>query len=378
MCRKAVRRFEMAIAGIHVSFMRGMALAAWMIAVCGAKAATFEELARDAAAARRGNHVEEAIALYRQALDANASWPEGWWFLGTLSYSSYHYTECEEAFGHFVKLDGKRNLGWALLGLCEFETGKFDHALDHLQQGSAPGSELPPEVDAAVRFHDGLLLTRAGLFDRGRRELQRFAQGCDKEQMLLIGIGLNALHQPLLPKDVPAERQDLVAKAGKAACAWMLGLQGNAEDGFRALIASYPAAQGAHYLYGTYLGALRPEDAKAEFQREIELNPANADAHAMLALMLLNAGDASGALAQAKKAAPPDALTEYAYGEALIRTGAVQPAIERLETAVRLDSGALEYHMALAGAYSRAGRNDDARRERRAALEMATGQHGSD
>ncbi len=283
--------------------MRGMALAAWIIAIGGAKAATFEELAREAAAARRGNHVEEAIALYRQALEANASWPEGWWFLGTLSYSAYRYGECEEAFDQFVRLDGKRGLAWALLGLCEFETGKFDRSLDHLRQGSVQGNELPPEVDAAVRFHYGLLLTRAGLFDRGRRELERFAQGCDKEQMLLTGIGLNALHQALLPKGVPAERQDLVAKAGKAACAWMLGQQGNAEDGFRALLASYPETQGAHYLYGTYLGALRPEEAKAEFQRELQIDPANADAHAMLALMLLNAGDTSGALAQAKKGA---------------------------------------------------------------------------
>lgn len=349
-----------------------------ILATAGAKAATFEDLAREAAEARRGNHVEEAIALYRQALEANASWPEGWWFLGTLSYSAYRYTECEEAFDRFVKLDDKRGLAWALLGLCEFETGKYDRALDGLQRGLAPPGDLPPEVDAGVRFHYGLLLTRTGNFERGRRELERFAQGCAKEPMLVAGIGLNALHQPLLPKDVPAERQDLVAKAGTAACAWMLRDTDKAESSFRALLSAYPAEPGVHYLYGTYLVALRPEEAKAEFGRELELNPANADAHAMLALQSVNAGDRSGALAQAKKAAeqPPDALTEYAYGQALILSGAFQPAIERLEAAERLDPGLLECHMALAGAYSRTGRHLDARRERRTALQIAAGQHG--
>jgi Flp pilus assembly protein TadD len=114
----------------------------------------------------------------------------------------------------------------------------------------------------------------------------------------------------------------------------------------------------------------------AEFRRELELNPANADAGAMLALLLVYANDLPGALPYARKAAaerPAYALTEYVYGKVLLAMGDLRPAIARLETAERLDPAALEYHMALAGAYSWAGRHEDARRERRLSMDMATG-----
>ena len=113
----------------------------------------------------------------------------------------------------------------------------------------------------------------------------------------------------------------------------------------------------------------------AEFRRELELNPENADAAAMLALLLVHADDPAGraALRARKRPAerPADALAEYAYGEVLMRTGDLRPAIARLEAAERLDPAALEYHMALASAYSRAGRHEDARRERRVSMDMA-------
>ena len=99
------------------------------------------------------------------------------------------------AFDEFVKLDDKRALAWSLLGLCEFETGKYDQAFDHLRRGLAAGKDLPPEVEAGVRFHYGLLLSRAGLFDQGKRELERYARGGAHEPMLIAGLGLNALHQ---------------------------------------------------------------------------------------------------------------------------------------------------------------------------------------
>ena len=135
---------------------------------------------------------------------------------------------------------------------------------------------------------------------------------------------------------------------------------------------------GVHYLYATYLLDTHPDEAEAEFRKEIELNPSNGDAHAMLALVLSNGGDFAGSLEQAKKATEeeksPDALTQYAYGEALARTGATKQAVPPLEDAVRMDPEMLGYHLALVGVYSKVGRNDDARRERKTALEMAGGQ----
>ena len=140
-------------------------------------------------------------------------------FSGTLSYAAYHYSDGERAFTQFVKLDETHGLAWAMLGLCEFETGKYDSAFEHLRRSLAPGSGVPPDVAAGVRFHYGLLLNRAGAFDRARRELEHFASRCEKEPLLMSGIGLNALHQAALPFDVPTDRQDLITSAGAAACA---------------------------------------------------------------------------------------------------------------------------------------------------------------
>jgi|HubBroStandDraft_1064217.scaffolds.fasta_scaffold01340_4 tetratricopeptide (TPR) repeat protein len=362
--------------------MRALKFAAvvWAVAGVAGKAATFDDLAAAAAAARRDNNIAGAIEVYRQAVQLRPSWAEGWWFIGTLSYATYHYADGEAAFDEFVKLDDKRALAWSLLGLCEFETGRYDRAQEHLQQGLASGKDLPPEVEAGVRFHYGLLLSRAGLFDPAKRELGRYARGGAHEPMLIAGLGLNALHQPLLPNEVPADRLDAVVKAGAAARFWILGETDKAEDGFQQLLKEYPAIAGGHYLYGTYLSYTRPEEALAEFRRELELNPANVDAGAMLALLLVYANDISAALPYAKKAAadrPADALAEYAYGKVLMGLGDLGPAIARLEAAERLDPDAIEYHMSLATAYSRAGRRDDARRERRISLDMATAAGGA-
>jgi tetratricopeptide (TPR) repeat protein len=346
------------------------------IVAVGGKAATFEKLAAQAAAARRANRIPEAIELYRQAVELRASWVEGWWFLGTLSYATYQYVGCEAALGEFVKLDDRRALAWWLLGLCEFETGKYDQALDHLQQGLSAGEDPAPEVEAGVRFHYGLLLSREGFFVQGKRELERYAQGGAHEPMLIVGLGLNALHQTSLPKEVPAERLDAVVKAGTAARFWILGETDKAQAGFEELVKEYPTLAGVHYLYGTYLSYTLPDRAMAEFRRELELNPANADAAAMLALLLVYAKDLPGALPYAKKAAaerPSDALAEYVYGEVLLLMGDLRPAIARLEAAERLDPAALEHHMALASAYSWAGRTEDARRERLVSIDMAQG-----
>jgi tetratricopeptide (TPR) repeat protein len=359
---------------------RFIAVTVVLWAISGGKASSFEELAAQAGAARRGNHIPEAIELYRQAVQLRASWVEGWWFLGTLSYATYEYADGEAAFDQFVKLDDKRALAWSLLGLCEFETGKYDLALEHLRIGLA-GKVPDPEVEAGVRFHYGLLLTRAGLFEQGNRELGRYAQSGAHEPMLIEGLGLNALHQQWLPKEVPAERLDAVMKAGAAARSWILGEAGPAETGFQELVKEYPTVAGVHYLYGTYLSSLHPQEAMAEFRRELELNPDNADADAMMALLLVHAKDLSGALPYARKAAgekAADAMAEYAYGEVLLGTGDLRPAIARLEAAERLDPAVLQYHTALAAAYSRAGRDQDARHERRVSLEMATGAKGRD
>src|ERR1700735_4682826 len=94
----------------------------------------------------------------------------------------------------------------------------------------------------------------------------------------------------------------------------------------------------------------------------------------MIALLMVRAGTSTTALPFAKQAAedgPDSPMAQYTYGLILTSNGDLPHAIERLETAERLDPANIEYHMGLAGAYSKAGRHQDARRERSMSIAMA-------
>ena len=356
--------------------MRSLALLlsfAATLAALPASAPTFDQLAAQATAAREANDVAQAIQLYRQALDANPSWSEGWWYLGTLFYDSDQYSSGQEAFAHFVKLDQSAAPGWSFLGLCEFETGNYADALDHIRRGLASPAAMPRETQDVLRFHEALLLTRLGQFDAALPVYMPFARSATQDPVLIAGMGLTALGRPLLPKAVPADQRDLVMAAGKTAWLWTKGDTAEAEQAFRDLLASFPTSPGVHHFYGTWLLAGHPDEAVAEFQRELQIDPHNARARAMIALIMMRAGQEKDALPWARQAAedgPSVAMAHFVLGQLLAHAGDAA-GVPQLEAAEKLDAGNFEFRMALASAYSKFGRYDDARRERQASIDMA-------
>lgn len=353
-------------------------LLCWSVAAC-ATAAQAQDLIARATAARDADNIPAALPLYRQAVREKPDWLEGWWFLGLFSYQSGQFADGERAFTEFTKLNAQAPAGWVFLGLCEYETGDYGGALQHLERGFAPGARLAPELEQVARFHRALLLTRAGSFDRARSELKPFVGRGIRDPVLIAGIGLNALEMPTVPQQIPASQRDLVEMAGKTAYAWIAGDTSHTEAGFRSLLSAYPNAAGVHYLYATYLLDVRPEAMNAELQRELEVNPGNARARAVLALRLTLAGDVAAAVPLAAKAAadsPGMSLAQYAYGVVLTKRGAFSDAIQHLQAAVRIDPDILEYHTELATAYSDAGRYEDARSERQASIKLARESRG--
>lgn len=341
---------------------------------------SFEQLAADAGAAREANRIPEAIDLYQQALKLKPDWQEGWWFLGTLSYDADQYKTGARAFGEFVKLEDKAAAGWAFLSLCEFETGEYQASLDHARRALGIGSGLDENVEQVLRFHEALELTRLGLFDQATPKYVPFVRRGLTDPNLAAGVGLTALRIALLPSEIPANEKEVVAAAAEAACSWMRGDAAKTGPEFRALVENFPKAPGVHYLYASYLITFRPaEEAVAELRRELEVNPHNADARGMIALLMVRAGMAANATALAKQAAedgPKSPMAQYTYGLILTQSGDFREAIERLETAEKLDPANVEFHMGLAAAYSKAGRAEDARRERKVSIELARGGDG--
>jgi Flp pilus assembly protein TadD len=157
----------------------------------------------------------------------------------------------------------------------------------------------------------------------------------------------------------------------------MSGHEPEAQAAFQDLFQRFPATANAHLLYGYLLFAKDPDAAVAEFKRELEITPGNGTAHALLAWAYLLGDNPAEALPNAQKAAqeqPTVATAQLVLGKALVDTGDVGGGTAHLEKALELEPDNLETHLALAKAYSKAGRKEDAQRERQECLKRAGGE----
>jgi tetratricopeptide (TPR) repeat protein len=347
---------------------------AFLVALAGQNTTTFEELSARAAQAREANDVTQAVQLYRQAVSLNLKWVEGWWYLGSLSYDSDRYADGREALAHVVALDPSAGPAWALLGLCEFEAGDYSQALEHIQRGLI-GRSTAFQMETVLRYHEALLLTHKGDFDKALEHYAWFAKSGVQNPELIIAMGLAALRRPLLPKDVRND-QELLATAGEAAYLTMAGKYVDAREIFERLLQRFPNAHYVHYMYGCFVLGANSELGIRELQRELEITPLSAAANSMLAFALLEHGDAAAALVDARVATleqPNSELAQYVLGRSLTESGDLAGGIEHLELAEKMDPADPQPHISLATAYSKVGRPLDARRERQRSVQLAIG-----
>jgi predicted Zn-dependent protease len=333
----------------------------------------FEDLALRASAAREQNDVPHAIALYGQALQLNPKWQDGWWFLGLMQYGGDQYAAARDAFTHYIELTPSAGPALALRGLCEFETGEYSQSLQDIQHGLSLGAANQPRNAHILRYHEALLLTRAGAFDEALQKYGLLARDGVKNPELFVAIGLAGLRTPFFPKDLAASQQELYMSTGSATFELMAGNEQGAQQAFQELFQRFPSTANAHYLYGYLLFAKNPEQAAAEFKRELEISPSNAAANAMLAWGALMRNSPSEALPYAEKAVseqPALSMAQLVLGRSSVETGDLRSGIEHLEKALQLEPDNLESHIALAKAYSKTGRKEDARRERLQCLEL--------
>lgn len=333
----------------------------------------FADIASRAAAAREASQLSQAMELYRQAVMLNPKWEEGWWFLGSLSYDANQFVQGREALRQVVQMDPKAEPAWALLGLCEFETRNYAASLEHIQR-ALDTKPAEPQMETVLRFHEAMLLTRAGRFDKAIEKYGWFAKKGIRNPNLIVAMGLAVLRNPLLPAEVTQD-QRLILSAGEAAYFTLAGDYRDARPAFESLLENYPQAHYVHYAYGCYLLGIDPNLAIQQLRAELELTPASAAANSMIAFALLERGESDEALPFAKNAVeeqPNFELAQYVLGRTLSEKG--DPAgIEHLEKAEKLDPTDLQAHISLATAYSRAGRPQKAREERKKSIELATG-----
>ena len=327
----------------------------------------FTALAKRADEAREANRLEEASALYLQALRLKPAWKEGWWYVGAMFYERDRHAEAREAFLKFVAIDPKFGPALAMLGLCEFQLRQYEPALIHLRQGNLLGVGDNLELRLVTRYHEAILHNRFEQFELAYDVMARLINEQPETPDMVFALGLTMLRMAYLPQDVPADKREIVFKAGRAAYYLNTKRQQEAAQEFKELVENYPDSPGAHYAYGVFLLRDTPEAAIEEFRRELRIDPKHVAARLQIAFEMIKQSRHAEGLPYAEEAvklAPDLFATHNALGRILLETGEIERAVKELETAVSLAPDSPEMYFALVRAYNRAGRPKDAERAR--------------
>jgi tetratricopeptide (TPR) repeat protein len=148
-----------------------------------------------------------------------------------------------------------------------------------------------------------------------------------------------------------------------------------AED-YQNYLAKKPDDASVHYNLGyTYTALERPDDAKAEYEKAIALDPSDpkmAPAYQNLGMTLLPKDPAAAIdpLEHAVELQPGDARAKWLLGTALERSGKLEQAIEEFRAARKLDDQDVAISASLAYALLSAGRSAEAEDAYRATLSL--------
>ncbi len=330
--------------------------------------AGFSTLAAKANAARDAERLDEALPLYRKALALRPGWAEGWWSLGTIEFDQNAYAEAVRAFQKVTVLSPRNGTAYVMLGLSEFELGRDELALQHLQKGSDIGLDKDVGLRHAVLYHEGVLLQRKGKFEAAQQMLEQLClQGVQNDEIA------NALGMTLLRSDAkrpPAQGTAdaaVVVSIGRAECLAGQKKYDEARPGFEQVVQENPNYPNIHYAFGLFL--LEASDVAGgveQLKKEIANHPGHVFARLQIASAEYKVDSAAGVpfAQEAVKLDPRMPLGHYLLGLLLLDVDQPEKAISELEVAEKIFHQDPKVYFALGSAYSRVGRKQDAARAR--------------
>ncbi len=330
----------------------------------------FDTIAAAATAAREADKIDEAIGLYRQAVALRPAWAEGWWFLGTLYYDHDQYAEAAKAFKQTAQIQQKVGAPWAMLGLCEFQLARYDDARGHFEQARILGLGDNTELTRVMRYHDGLISILKGDFEKAQETLGSLSYEGLKSEELIISLGLAILRIGMTPKEITISYPDraLIRRAGLAEHFAAEKNMSDAQREYEMVVRDYGKVANVQYAYGRFLLTNRDDDgAQTAFQHELQNSPKHALARCQLANIKLRNKDVEGGLPLAEEAvriAPRLPLGHYVFGRLLLDAGQNDRAIVELEAASKMVPNEPKIYFALARAYTKAKRKQDADKAR--------------
>jgi len=328
----------------------------------------FEALVKKADAAREADQTDEAIRLYQQVVKGRPDYAEGWWYLGTLFYETDQYPEGRAAFRHVTGLKPEMAAAWAMLGLCEFEIKAYDRALVALERAERLKIPNQQSFYDVARYHLALLYIRNGQFELAIKIIGDFAREGKDGPQFVEAMGLAGLRKALLPSELPPLERELVLDVGRALCDSSARRAAQAQRDQQELLRKYPTTPQIHFLAGTMALGNDSDQALAEWKAELALSPGHPQALASIAGEYLKRHEYQTGLSYAEKAveASPGYFAAHAILGQILAEGDLDLArgVKELENAARLAPLQPQVHFALASAYTRAGRKEDAARER--------------
>jgi tetratricopeptide (TPR) repeat protein len=329
---------------------------------------TVADFARQAGAAQAAGNNDDAMRIYRQALQAHPDWDEGRWSLAMVSYSTGHYPEAIAMLKICVARKPNYGTAWAVMGLSEFETKDYNNALIHLQRGQDLGLGGSAESVQLARYRLGSLLNRDGQFDRATELLVPEADSPPLAKEIRFTLGLALLRINKLPDEVESSKKVLIQTAGQLSILLQASKYDEAFPKFQALLRQYPSTPFLHSTYGTALAALSQyDDAESELRKELPISPSSEIPYVRLASIALKRRSPEDALPSAQKAvqlAPNSAEAHYLLGRSCLELGQEEKAVQELEIARKIAPSSPEVHFNLAKAYARANLPEKAEQER--------------
>jgi tetratricopeptide (TPR) repeat protein len=316
--------------------------------------------------ARQADQLGAALDHYATALKIRPNWKEGWWNTGAILYEKDNYPEGRDAFRKLVALDASNGPAWGMLGLCEFQTREYDRAILSLLRARSLGLASNPELESVVRYHAALLYIHFEQFEIAFDVLSEFLRAGNDSPKVVQAFGLAILRMPYLDTEIPSAQRELITLAGRAAIGMAARRPETAQAAFDQLMARYPNAPNVHYAYGVFLLNQDADAALMQFKRELEITPQHQPSMVQMAFEYLKRDDYNTALPLAEKAVQLDPKmfpARNVLGRVLLQLGQIDRAIKELEEGARLAPTSPEMHYALARAYRRAGREEDAKRE---------------
>ena len=308
-----------------------------------------------------------ATALYPRALAADPTWLEGWWRYGGLLYEAHDFQHAALAFGHLTQLAPQNSLGFAMLGVSEFELHDWSNASLHLSRALARGG-LPEGIANGAMYDYALVLLRQKNRNGAIAVLRLLQNRAPNYPDLIPAFGTAELNMDQLP--LPGTKNaEAVDLEGKAAIS-VLQLNTNAADGFyRQTIAEYPQLPFAHLCLALFLDNLGLEDETVtELLAETKVNPVSPDAWIWLGRLALAKRNADQVIPYAQEAVkrdPDDGLPYLILGKGYVLKQQWSDALEALLRAEKLAPDGYEIHYALATVYNATGDFQSAIAERK-------------